>query len=320
MSTPMGSERDRIWPDLPYEEWKDTYHALHLWSQVVGKVKLALEAPRNHFWQVSLLVSPRGLTTGFIPHGKNAFEMEFDFPGKVLRIDTSRGHRRRVALEAQSVASFHRRVMAALAELGLAVKIRTLPQEIPEAVPFEEDTAPRPYDAAAAERFWRILLQVNRLLLLVRGEFTGKAGPPQFFWGSFDLCHARFSGRPAPRHPPSPLLADTVLQEAYAEEEYTVGFWPGTPPAADPHFFAYIYPEPPGFPTARVEPRAARYSPELGEFLLPYREVRLADDPDAAFLEFARTTYRAAADLAGWDRSSLERKVAAPAAAPAPLG
>ena len=246
------------------------------------------------------------------PHGHRVFEMEFDFLESALRIETSEGTRRRVALEPQTVASFHRQVLSALDQLGLGVRIWTRPQEIPDAIPFDRDETHWAYDPGAALRLWRVLLQANRLLLRLRGEFSGKASPPQFFWGSFDLCHSRFSGRPAPPHALWPLLADRVLQEAYAEEEYTVGFWPGTPPAADASFHAYIYPEPPGFRSFRAEPGDASYSADLGVFLLPYEAVRRARDPDAAVLDFARSTYAAAADRAGWDRERLERKPAEP--------
>jgi hypothetical protein len=303
------AERERVWPSLPYEDWKETCRTLHLWTQVPGKIKLALEPMLNQWWQVALQVSVRGLTTGFIPYRTRAFEMEFDFQEERLRTRTTDGELRELELRPRTVAEFYREVMKTLRELKLEAQIFTTPQEVPDPIPFEKDEVHSAYDAGYAERFWRLLLQVNRLLNLFRGEFTGKASSPILFWGSFDLCHTRFSGRLAPPHPPSPLLAQHVIQEAYAEEEYTVGFWPGNEQVPEASFYAYIYPEPPGLKEAPVRPEGARYRSELGEFLLPYEAVRRAADPDLAVLEFARSTYQAAATLGGWDRRRLERKV-----------
>jgi hypothetical protein len=294
------------WPSLPYAAWADTCRTLHLWTQVVGKVRLARAPWLNHSWQVPLYVSARGLTTGLILCGARTLELEFDLVGQQLRARSDRDVRT-LPLRPMSVAAFYAEVMAALAELGTPVAIHAAPNELPEAVPFAEDTQARAYDGAQAERFWRVLLQADRVLKLFRTGFPGKASPTHFFWGSFDLAVTRFSGRPAPLHPGGvPHLPDAVAREAYSHEVSSAGFWPGGPGKEEPVFYAYAYPEPPGFRAAPVAPGEARYDADLGEFLLPYEAVRTAPDPDAALLSFLSSTYAAAADLAGWDRAALE--------------
>jgi hypothetical protein len=303
MSDPASAA---TWPPLSYAEWADTGRTLHLWTQVVGKVRLARTPWLNHSWQVPLYVSARGLTTGLIDCGARTLELEFDLVGRQL---TARTDREALALPLapMSVAAFYGEVMAALAALGTPVAIHAAPNELPEAVPFAEDTEIRVYDGAQAERFWRALLQADRVLKLFRTGFLGKASPTHFFWGSFDLAVTRFSGRRAPPHPGGvPHLPDAVAREAYSHEVSSAGFWPGGPGKEQAVFYAYAYPEPPGFPEAAVAPDAARYDGDLHEFTLPYEAVRAAADPDAALLAFLASTYAAAADLAGWDRAALE--------------
>jgi hypothetical protein len=294
------------WPALPYAEWKDTCQTLQLWSQIIGKVRLAQTPWMNHSWQVPLYVTARGLGTGLIPYGARALEIEFDFVEQVLHIRSDAGLRT-VALRPMSVAAFHGAVMAALEELGTPVKIFGVPNELPEVVPFARDNVPRAYDGAAATRFWRALLQANRVLALFRTGFLGKASPVHFFWGSFDLAVTRFSGRPAPRHPGGvPNLPDMVTREAYSHEVSSAGFWPGGPGFEQAAFYSYAYPVPPGFRDARIQPDAAYFHETMGEFILPYEVVRTANDPDALLLSFLETSYAAAADAAGWDRGQLE--------------
>jgi hypothetical protein len=299
------SFEDNAWPPLPYADWAETCATLHLWSQIVGKVRLARTPWLNHSWQTPLYLSPRGLTTGIIHHGTRALDLEFDFVDQQLVIRTD-GPVATVALKPMSVAGFHAEVMAALEQVGTPVRIHGAPNELPEATPFVEDVEPRAYDAAAAERFWRVLSQADRVFRRFRTGFLGKASPVHFFWGSFDLAVTRFSGRPAPPHPGGvPNLPDSVAREAYSHEVSSAGFWPGGP-GQDAAFYAYAYPAPAGFAEARVEPAAARFDAGLGEFLLPYEAMRTAPDPEAALMAFLETTYAAAADLAGWDRAHLE--------------
>jgi len=294
------------WPPLPYAERADTGRTLHLWTQVVGKVRLARTPWLNHSWQVPLYVSARGLTTGLISCGPRTLELEFDLVGGQLMARTDRDARA-LPLAPMSVATFYREVMAALAELEVPVAIHAAPNELPQAIPFAEDTQERAYDGAQAERFWRALLQADRVLKLFRTGFLGKASPTHFFWGSFDLAVTRFSGRRAPPHPGGvPHLPDAVAREAYSHEVSSAGFWPGGPGNEEAVFYAYAYPEPPGFADAAVAPAAARYDGDLREFVLPYEAVRTAADPDAALLAFLASTYAAAADLAGWDRAALD--------------
>lgn len=295
-----------LWPSLPLAEWRDTRDTLHRWTQVVGKVRLAQAPMVNHWWQVPLYVSSRGLTTSAIPAGRRRFEIDFDFCRHELRVDTSDPDRRTIALEPKSVADFHAELMAALSDLGLDVAILARPVEIEDATPFAEDHAHRTYDPDHAQRFWRLLVQADRVLTEFRARFIGKVSPVHFFWGAFDLAVTRFSGRPAPPHPGgAPNVADWVMREAYSHEVSSAGYFPdGGPEGA---FYSYAYPEPEGFRDAVVSPAAAAYDADLGEFLLPYDAVRTAADPEAALLAFLQSTYEAAADRAGWDRAALER-------------
>ena len=296
------------WPALPYEEWKDTLATLHLWTQVVGKVRLVQTPWVNHSWHVALYVTARGLTTSPIPYGQRTFEIAFDFLDHELRIQTSDGAVASVQLAPRTVADFYQDVMGRLQSLGLGVRIRTMPCEIPDCIPFDLDRHHRTYDAAQATRFWRVLVQADRVLKAFRARFLGKSSPVHFFWGSFDLAVTRFSGRRAPPHPGGiPNLPDWVAREAYSHEVSSCGFWPGGEAAPAPLFYAYAYPEPEGFKAAVVRPKAARYSAELREFILPYDDVRRAASPDATLLDFLQSTYDAAADRAGWDRAGLER-------------
>jgi hypothetical protein len=301
------------WPPLSWPEWRETALHLQLMTQVAGKVRLALTPWLNHSWHVALYLSPRGLTTSPIPYGDEQLQIDFDFIDSRLLLATSAGGSRALPLAAGSIADFHARVAAALAELGVAVTINTMPSEIADAIRFEDDTAARPYDADAVHRFWRALLSADRVLRCFRTGFLGKASPVHFFWGSFDLAATRFSGRVAPRHPGGvPGLPDDVTCEAYSHEEVSAGFWPGSDAFPHAAFYAYGYPAPDGFADAHVAPAEAYYDTSLGEFLLPYEAVRTAPDPDAALLAFLQSTYDAAADLAGWDRAALECPVGRP--------
>jgi hypothetical protein len=287
---------------LLYDEWADTYATLHMWSQVVGKIALAQAPPMNHSWAVSLQVTSRGLATRTLAHGTRSFTMTFDFIDHQLVIETSDGDRRALPLEPRSVADFYRDVMAVMADMKLPVKIWPMPVEIPAPIRFEQDTIHHSYDGAYANRFWRILLQVARVFTDCRSSFVGKCSPVQFFWGSFDLAVTRFSGRPAP-----PRDGPAFMQDAYSHEVISHGFWPGSGPVREAAFYAYAVPEPEGLKAASVQPEAAFYHRELGEFVLPYEAVRTAPSPDAALRAFIDSTYEQAAGLAAWDRSALER-------------
>ncbi|HEX9057303.1 MAG TPA: DUF5996 family protein [Ktedonobacterales bacterium] len=297
--------QEAVWPSLPLAAWQDTYETLHLWTQIVGKVRLALSPPLNHWWQVTLYVTPRGLTTSSIPYGTRIFDVTFDFRDQMLWVRTSDGARRAMALYARSVADFYHEFMAILRSLDIAVAINPLPQEVANPIRCDEDHEHAAYDAASAARWWRIMVQSERVLQQFRARFIGKCSPVHYFWGSFDLAVSRFSGRRAPPRPG----ADQVTREAYSHEVSSCGFWPGTPggPVQEPAYYAYIAPEPAGFAEAAVQPAAASYNPVLGEFILPYDAVRTAADPDAMLLDFAQTTYEAGAMLARWDRPALER-------------
>jgi hypothetical protein len=298
------------WPGLPLDAWNETFATLHMWTQVVGKIRLVQSPWTNHSWHVTLYVTARGLSTSPIPYGGRSFEIEFDFISHALTIQASDGRTASVPLEPQSVATFYSRVMKEMAGLDLPVHIRTKPNEVPEAIPFDRDEAHRSYDREYAFRFWRVLVQTDRILKTFRARFTGKCSPVHFFWGGADLAVTRFSGRPAPEHPGGiPNLPDWITREAYSQEVSSCGFWPGGGAIAYPAFYSYAYPEPAGFPSAPVRPDAAFYSSELREFILPYDEIRRADSPDDAVLAFLQTTYEAAATLAAWDRGSLERTV-----------
>ncbi len=295
------------WPDLPLAGWQDTYATLHMWTQVVGKVRLARMPPINHWWQVTLYVTARGLTTGPIPDGARAFQIDFDFLDHALRVTTSDGAGRSLPLRPQPVADFYAETMDALRALGLPVHIWPMPVEIPDPVRFDQDRAHAAYDPDAAERCWRILVHADRVMTAFRSRFLGKASPVHFFWGAFDLAVTRFSGRRAPVHAPVPNTADFVVQEAYSHEVSSCGFWPGGGPIAEPVFYAYAYPEPQGFRDHPVEPAGAYYHPDFGEFVLPYAAVKASPSPDETLLAFFQSTYEAAAVHGGWDRAGLER-------------
>jgi len=302
--TAQGAPGD--WPALAYDDWADTAATLHMWTQIVGKVRMALTPPVNHWWHVPLYVSARGLTTSPIPLGARSVELTFDFLAQRLAIECSDGRTEAVALRPVSVAAFYRETMAALERLGVKVHIWTTPCEVEHPIPFEQDLVHQAFDAEAALRFWRVLVQADRVMKAFRGRFIGKASPVQFFWGSFDLAATRFSGRRAPPHPGSAVLPASVSREAYSHEVSSCGFWPGAP-GVEPLFYAYAYPEPERFAHAPVKPRPARWNAELGEFVLPYAAMREAQSPDFALLIFLQSTYDAAADLARWLRADLER-------------
>jgi hypothetical protein len=294
------------WPALPYPAWRDTAATLHLWTQIVGKVRLALTPWVNHSWQVPLYVTARGLGTSPIPSRTGIFEMEFDFIGHRLLARASWGSDRSIALEPQTVSDFYRRVVELLDDMGIAVRIGEMPNEIANPVAFPEDRSHASYDAGAAHAFWRALVQVDRLFKIFRSGFIGKASPVHFFWGSFDLAVTRFSGRTAPPHPGGvPSLPDSVAREAYSHEVSSAGFWPGNDAFPRAAFYSYAYPEPKGMRDARV-PAEAHFEQSLGEFILPYQAVRAAADPDELLLEFLSSTYAAAADAGRWDRTALE--------------
>lgn len=294
------------WPGLTLEAWDTTRETLLRWTQIVGKVRLALEPMVNHWWQVPLYVSSRGLTTSLMPgNGGVGLEMEFDFLSHVLLIRTTSGEVRSVGLRPRSVADFFGETMAALDDLGMSVPMLARPVEIADATPFAIDEVHKSYDEDAVRRFWLELVQARRVMAAFRARFIGKVSPVHFFWGGFDLAVTRFSGRPAPKHPGgAPNCADWVMELAYSHEVSSCGFWPGG--SAEGSFYAYAYPEPDGFASWRVEPEGAYYDTTLREFLLPYEVVRKAAEPDATLMAFFQSTYEAAADLAHWDRESLE--------------
>lgn len=277
-----------------------------MWTQIVGKIRLALTPWTNHSWHVTLYLTSRGLTTSPIPHGTTTFEIRFDFIDHQLRILTSGGEIRVIKLRPLSVAAFYREVMNALADLEMPVEINTTPNEVDPAVPFEKNETDAAYDAEYANRFWRVLLQSDRVFKEFRAEFCGKCSPVHFFWGSFDLAVTRFSGRRAPQHPGGvPHLPDAITREAYSHEVSSLGFWPGNEAMPDPIFYSYAYPEPSGFSDAKVKPAAASFNAQLKEFVLPYEAVRQAAEPDQALLDFARGAYDAASTLGHWDRAAL---------------
>jgi hypothetical protein len=307
MSEPRTATTD-AWPELPLSAWEETYATLHLWTQIVGKVRLVQTPWVNHSWHVTLYVTARGLSTSPIPHGTRTFEIDFDFIDHRLTIASNDGRRSAFALEPESVASFYARIMRELANLGLDVRICRKPNEVTEPIRFDLDEIHSAYDPDSAHRFWRILSQTERVLKTFRARFIGKCSPVHFFWGAPDLALTRFSGRAAPPHPGGiPNLPDVVAREAYSHEVSSCGFWPGGGPVPYPAFYAYAYPEPAGFAAAAVAPAGAFYSAELREFVLPYDEVRGARSPDEALLDFAQSTYEAAANLGQWDRAFLER-------------
>jgi Family of unknown function (DUF5996) len=297
---------DPIWPDLAYSGWRDTLATVHLWTQIVGKIRLTLTPWLNHGWQTPLYVTARGLGTSPIPIGTEIFEIEFDFVGHRLAARTSRGAERSFPLRPQSVADFYRATIDLLAGMGVAVRIKETPNEVPNPIRFSEDRIHAAYDADAAHRFWRALVQADRVFKLFRTGFLGKASPVHFFWGSFDLAATRFSGRRAPLHPGGvPGLPDAVTREAYSHEVSSAGFWPGGEAFPRAAFYAYAYPEPAGFRDRAVTP-GATFDRTLGEFILPYETVAQAPEPDALLLDFLSTTYAAAAETGRWDRAALE--------------
>ena len=296
------------WPSLPYVAWKDTYATLHLWTQVVGKIRLVSMPWTNHSWHAALYVTAYGLTTSPMPYRERTFQIDFDFIEHRLLIRTGEGAMRTVALRPRSVADFHEELFAKLGTLGLDVKINNTPNEIVDVIPFEQDQIHASYDAEYANRFWRALLHVHRVFNVFRARFIGKSSPVHFFWGAADLAVTRFSGRPAPEHPAGvPHCPDWVMREAYSHELSSCGFWPGGEPLPEPVFYAYAYPEPAGFGTSTVHPARAHYHETLHEFILPYDDVRQAASPDAMLLEFLQSAYEAAADQGHWDRAALER-------------
>lgn len=304
---PLGpASRSEPWPGLPLEAWQDTYTTLHRWTQIIGKIRLRLAPMVNHWWQVALYVTSRGLTTSPMPYGERVFQIDLDFLVHEMRISTDTGFVRSVPLVARPVADFYAETMAALASLGIEVAIWTTPVEVPERTPFERDRTHADYDPEFAERLWRVLLQTDRLLKEFRSGYVGKVSPVHFFWGAFDMAVTRFSGRRAPRHPGAPYVARYVAEEAYSHEVASCGFWPGAG-LGEPAFYAYAYPEPEGFGDFPVKPSEAYYHRELREFILPYEAVRKASSPGEALLAFCGSTYEAAAILGGWDRASLER-------------
>jgi hypothetical protein len=302
----VPTRHDDAWPELPLEAWQDTYATLHMWSQVVGKVRMAGTPPANHWWHVPLYLTSRGLTTSPIPDGDRTFQIDFDFIGHRLDIATSDGDGRSLRLRPLAVADFHAETMAALADLDIEVKIWPVPVEVPDPLPFRDDRVHAAYDPTWAHRFWCALVQADRVAKAFRDDFLGKASPVHFFWGSFDLASTRFSGRTAPPHPGAPGVADSITREAYSHECWSAGWWPGAG-LGEPAFYAYAYPEPDGFRDWAVEPAAAYYHPDLREYVLPYEAVRTDDEPDTALLSFLRTTYEAAAERGRWDRETLER-------------
>ena len=294
------------WPKLPFPEWRDTALTLQLWLQVIGKVRLSLTPWLNHSWQVPFYVTARGIATSLIPNGSEALDIEFDFISHRLVGRSSDGRISELVLKAMPVADFHGGAMRLLRELGVKVDIDPRPSELADAIPFDRDRLHRAYDGEAVHRYWRVLLQADRLFKLFRTGFLGKASPVHLFWGGFDLAVTRFSGRPAPLHPGGIQgLSDRVTREAYSHEVSSAGFWPGSDQYPRAAFYSYAYPQPDGFDQASV-PAGAAYNPVLGEFLLPYDLVRAADDPDALVMDFLQKTYAAAASLGGWDRSQLE--------------
>jgi len=308
MASEDKPDKDRIdlptcWPALPLASWEPTRATLHMYTQIVGKIRMTLTPLVNHWWNVPLYVTPRGLTTSMIPYGPRDFELRFDFLKHQLVLEVCDGTVKALPLEPRTVADFHAQCIAMLAEAGIHVRIWKMPVEIPNPIPFDEDRQHASYDAAAVETFWRILMTVDAVLHRFRARYIGKVSPVHFFWGSFDLAVTRFSGRRAPER----AGADAITREAYSHEVSSVGFWPGSGTVTDPAFYAYAAPSPEGFGSARVRPGAARWDAGLGEFLLMYDDARNSASPSEALLDFCQSTYEAATDLGKWDRANLER-------------
>ena len=297
------------WPALPFSEWRETAATLHMWTQIVGKIRLTLSPWLNHSWHVTLYVTPRGMTTGTIPHGRRTFGIDFDFIDHVLTIGCCDGERRTLPLQSQDTADFYGAVMSALQDMRLPVSIDPRPNEVEPAIPFPQDRMHRVYDPVAANRFWRLLSRIDRVFNRFRSDFHGKSSPVHFFWGSFDLAVTRFSGRSAPDHPGGlPNLPLWVAREAYSQEVSSAGFWPGGEAFPEPIFYSYAYPTPEGFDGADIAPTGAYWSGDLGEYVLPLDAVRESPDPDNALLEFLQTTFDAAARHADWNLDAYRRR------------
>ena len=306
MTNPSLSPTSTSWPSIPLEAWQDTCTTLHMWSQIVGKIRLVQMPWINHSWHVPLYITPRGLSTCSVPYENRTFQIDFDFIKHQLLIQSSDGALRTLPLRPQTVADFYQQVISLLQELNISVKINTTPNEVADPIPFEQDQEHAAYDGEAAQRFWQALVQIERVFEVFRSRFVGKCSPVHFFWGSFDLAVTRFSGRKAPEHPGGvPNLPDWVAKEAYSQEVSSCGFWAGNG-IGYPAFYAYAYPEPDGFSKATVRPEAAFYSSDFGEFVLPYETVQHSESPDAVLLDFLQTTYEAAANLGDWNREALE--------------
>ena len=301
-----SSSEEVVWPALPWEEWQDTCTTVHMWTQIVGKIRLALAPMINHWWQVPLYVTPRGLTTSAIPCGSRIFQIDFDFLAQNLEICADNGDRRTIGLMARSVADFYKLTMEALHSIGITVRIWTTPVEVADRIPFEQDSKHAAFDPEFIQRFWRVLILVDRVMKKFRSRFIGKISPVHFFWGAFDLAVTRFSGRRAPEHPGVPNVGRAVMVEAYSHEVSSCGLWPGAGLGL-PAFYAYAYPEPQGFREYPVLPQEAYYHKEMGEFILPYDAVRTSPAPDEMLLAFFQSTYEAAAEQAKRDRHALER-------------
>jgi len=306
MPATSSATSEEIWPALPFSEWKETCKTLHMWTQIVGKVRLSLTPWTNHSWHVTLYLTARGLTTSPMYFDARVLQIDFDFVDHLLRMQTGEGIEKKIQLVPKSVASFYREVIAALRELEIPVEINTTPNEVDPAIPFEQNEKDASYDPEYANRFWRVLLQSDRVFKEFRSEFCGKCSPVHFFWGAVDLAVTRFSGRRAPQHPGGvPHLPDVIAREAYSHEVSSLGFWPGNEMMPEPIFYSYAYPEPPGFSEAKIQPSSANYNAQLKEFVLRYDDLRKAESPDATLLEFARSTYDAASTLGNWDRAAL---------------
>ena len=301
----MNTDSSELWPALPQAAWSDTCATLQLWTQIVGKIRLALMPPINHCWSTTLYPTVRGLTTSPMACGAHILQIDFDFLDHVVRIATSDGRDKIIPLQPMTVAAFYAQVMAALKDLGTPVHIWPVPVEVAQPIPFEQDHLHCAYDPEYAQRFWRVLLQTTRVFTIFRARFLGKVSPIHLFWGALDLACTRFSGRTAPQHPGVPGLADRVTRDAYSHEVSSCGFWPGAP-GIDPFFYSYAYPEPIGYRESPLSPAEACFDPKMGEFLLPYEKMRQSSDPDSTLLQFLQSTYEAAANSASWDRAALE--------------
>jgi hypothetical protein len=295
------SAQPETWPELPLAAWQDTYDTLHMWTQIVGKIRMTLTPLVNHYWNATLYVSPRGLTTSAIPYPGGIFEMEFDFIDHKLAIETSRGEVNKIHLAPRTVADFYDEVISALASRNIDVQITATPDEVPNPIPFADDRTHKSYDREYVERFHHLIISVDKVLKEFRARFIGKCSPVHFFWGSFDIAVTRFSGRLAPPRP------DPMMQEAYSHEVSSAGFWPGGGDIKGPAFYSYTAPEPEGFKTSSVLPKPAFYDAKIGEFLLLYDDIRSAASPQSEIMAFLQSTYEAGANLAKWDRTALER-------------